>query len=215
MLKIKKYISSFLLHWVTVVSISIYIAVGLAGVLGNFLHNLRGMAPSASDDGDYEFYLSALLLVGLFMGFGQWVVIREKIKLTKGWILATLIGFSIGGFVSFQVFDHLLAYAPYDDKYFEVYLEILYVGTLTGAGMLMGFCQWVSLKRKIAGSLKWSLVNALSFAISLLPMLLPLSLAYIFIFFLPGLIALISGYFVEPLIIHPKIETFTQHEAVI
>ena len=83
------------------------------------------------------------------MGFGQWVVLSNKIKLTKGWIVATLIAFSIGGFVSFQIFNYLL---PYVYKY---YGDILMFGTLAGAGMFMGFSQWISLKRKIASSFKW------------------------------------------------------------
>ncbi|MBI5352338.1 MAG: hypothetical protein HZB50_06830 [Chloroflexi bacterium] len=207
MLKIDKYISSFLLLWVTVVSISICIAIALAGVLGEFLHNLREVAPSASDDGDYEFFLSTLLLVGLFIGIGQWGVISDKIKITNGWILASLVGFSIGGFVSFQ----LLSFLPiFDFKYYMVYGAVQVIGAFTGAGMFMGFCQWVSLKRKIAGSLKWSLVNGLSFTVGLMPIaLLPSYLIFIFIFVSIGLIALISGYFVELLIILPEAKIIT------
>ena len=209
---IKKRISPFLALWLLVISISVCIAVVLAGPLGEFLHNLREVAPSATDDGDYEFLMSALFLVGLFMGFGQWIVIRNKIKITKSWIFATTIGFSIGGLVSFQFLYFLV---QYDYNFYMFYGTILIGGTFIGAGIFMGFFQWLSLKRKLAGSFLWSLVNGLSFLIGLLPMLLPSYFMDISFFISIGLVALTNGYFVEKFVIRPEIEIFSQKENAI
>jgi len=207
MLKIRKHISPFFLLWFTVVSISICIAVFLSSPLGEFIYKHNGKADSASNDGTVEFFLSFLFLVGLFMGFGQWVVINTKIKKTYGWILATLIGFSIGTFVSLWFFSLILRFS---DKYYKIYDVIHLVGTLAGAGMFTGFCQWIYLKRKIADSLKWSLVNGLSFSMGFLPTSVvsgypvdhPVAWA-ISIIVSVALGTLISGCFVESLIIRP------------
>jgi len=208
----KKSISLFWALWLLVISISVCIAVMLAGPLGDFFHNLREVAPSASDDGDFEFLISALFLVGLFMGFGQWIVISNIIKITKGWILATTIGFSIGGLGSFLFLYFLL---PYDYNFYTVYNAILIGGTFIGAGILMGFLQWLSLKRKLAGSFLWSLANGLSLLIGLLPTLLPSYFMFISFFISIGLMTLTTGYFVEKLIIRPEIEISSQKEAAI
>ena len=218
MLKIKEHISSFFLLWLTVVSISICLAILLAEPFGNFLYNNKGMSYSASNDGFFESILSLVFLVGLVMGFGQWIVINTKIKKAYSWILATIIGFSFGIFISFWGFVLLSSVAG---KYYKIFGWINMIGTLSGAGIFTGFCQWVSLKRKIAGALKWSLVTGMSFAIGFSPFLLfpflysispttnPIT-RIISIVVSSGLIALVSGYFSEPLIIHSEIEKFAQ-----
>jgi len=218
MLKIKKHISSFFLLWFTVVTISIGVAILLASLLEEFAYNHNGMSYSASNDGFFEYILSLLILIGLFMGLGQWIVISTKIKKAYSWILATLIGFFVGSFVSFFIFAFVGEMLPIPDKYYSIIELIQMIGTLMGAGMLTGACQWVSLKRKLAHSLKWSLVSGLSFVIGILPMFFVQGYTVNFpivreisIIASVGLVAIISGYFVEPLIIHPKIE----HETVI
>ena len=141
-----------------------------------------------------------------------------KIKKAYSWILATLIGFFVGSFVSSFIFAFVGEMLPIPDKYYSIIELIQMIGTLMGAGMLTGACQWVSLKRKLAHSLKWSLVSGLSFVIGILPMFFVQGYTVNFpivreisIIASVGLVAIISGYFVEPLIIHPKIE----HETVI
>lgn len=221
MFRIKEHLSSFFLLWLAVVSISIFLCFLLVEPLGDFLYNNNGMSPSATNDGFFEFYLSLVFLVGLFMGLGQWIVINTKIKKAYGWILATMIGFSLGSFISFWVFALLL---PVAGKYYEVIDWILMIGTLLGAGMFTGFCQWVSLKRKIAGALKWSLVTGMSFVIGIFPLRLvsllfpistiPISTTNRIITFIviSGLIALVSGYFSEPFLINPEIGDSAQQE---
>ncbi|MCE9647328.1 MAG: hypothetical protein K8S20_15130 [Chloroflexi bacterium] len=222
MLKIKKHISSFFLLWLTVVTISIGVAILLASLLGEFLYNRNGMSYSASNDGFLGDILSLIILIGLFMGLGQWIVISTKIKKAYNWILATLVGFSVGSFFSFIIFSIVGEMLPIPNKHYIIIELIQMMGSLMGAGMFTGACQWVSLKRKLAHSLKWSLVSGLSFVIGILPMFFvqgytvnyPI-VRVISIIVSVGLVAIISGYFAEPLIIHPKIETFTQQETAI
>jgi hypothetical protein len=219
MFKVKENISSFFLLWLTVVSISICLAILLAEPLGNFLYKNNGASYSASNDGFFEGIFSLVFLVGLFMGIGQWIVINTKIKKAYSWILATIIGFSFGVFISFFGFALLASVAG---KYYKVFEWVGIIGTLSGAGMVTGFCQWVSLKRKIAGALKWSLVTGLSLVIGFLPIFLapffsaisatnPI-IRIISVIVSSGLIALVSGYFSEPLIIYSKIEKIVQEK---
>ncbi len=220
MFKIKKHISPFFLLWLTIVSISICLAILLAAPLGDFLYENNGMSYSASNDGFFEGILSLVFLVGLFMGFGQWIVINTKIKKAYSWILATIIGFSFGIFISFLGFVLLSSVAG---KYYKIFGWINMIGTLSGAGIFTGFCQWVSLKRKIAGALNWSLVTGMSFVIGFLPIfLIPFLFSVssttdpivriISVIVSSVLIALVSGYFSEPLIIYSEIENFAQQE---
>ncbi|MBI5352341.1 MAG: hypothetical protein HZB50_06845 [Chloroflexi bacterium] len=222
MFKIKTHISSFFLLWLTVVSISICLAILIAAPLGDFLYTNNGLPPSATNDGFTEGTLSIIFLVGLFMGFGQWVVLNTKIKKSHGWILATLFGFFVGSFISFFIFafvEGILSNLGIYD--YDGWIQM--IGTFMGAGMFTGVCQWVSLKGRIAGSLKWSLVTGVSFVIGILSIsLVPFSFSFFstinpiawinpFIIF-SILIALISGYFVEPLIIYPEVKNFGQQK---
>jgi hypothetical protein len=120
-----------------VVSISICIAVYLASPLGDFLYNHNGMAESASNDGDFEYNLSYLFLVALFMGFGEWVAINTKIKGASCWILATFIGCSIGAIVPSYFLYRILSFLYL--KHYVVFVTIVQVGALVGAGMFTGF----------------------------------------------------------------------------
>jgi len=220
MSKIGKHISPFLIYWLIVVSISICIAVYLASPLGDFLYKHNGRGASASNDGDLEYNLSYLILVALFMGFGEWVAINTKIKGAYRWILATFIGYSIGALVSSYGLYNMLSFLYL--KHYVVFVTIGQVGTLVGAGMFAGFCQWVSLKRETAGALKWSLVSGMSFLINLLPRSLitgypadhPVAWA-ISIIISVGLFAAISGYFAERLIVRPEVEKYTGQETAI
>jgi len=156
------------------------------------------MSYSASNDGFFEGVLSLLLLTGLFMGFGEWVVINTKIKKAHNWILATLIGFALGSFISFLIFSLISVIVG---KWIQM------IGSLAGAGLFTGICQWVSLKRKITTSLRWSLVMASSFAIGMgLNSLIDYSSRATSFIIFSITVGLISGIFVESLIVQPEIQ---------
>ena len=158
MFKIEKKQFFFFLLWFLIVSVCIYLGALLSYPLGEYLYTHNGMSYSASNDGFFEGVLSLLLLTGLFMGFGEWVVINTKIKKAHNWILATLIGFALGSFISFLIFSLISVIVG---KWIQM------IGSLAGAGLFTGICQWVSLKTKITTSLRWSLVMASSFAIGM------------------------------------------------
>ena len=196
----------FFLWWLLVVSTCIYIGTLLSRPLADFLYAHNGILYSASNDGFFEGALSFLLSVGFFMGLGQWLVINAKIKRVYGWILATLIGFSAGSFISFIFFAFISSIIKYEShRFFDLFSII---GTGAGAGIITGICQWISLRRKMAGITKWSLIMALSFTIGIII----LTASSVWTSFAESglilsiiVISLISGLFVEKLIIQPEI----------
>jgi hypothetical protein len=228
MLKIDKTQFSFFLLWFLIVSICISLGILLANPLGRYLYTFNSGPSSASNDGTAEELLAVMLLVGLFMGFGQWVAINTKIKRSYGWILATLIGFSVGSFISSWIFVRILPsflqdlfvgmwpnFFGYGRKYYEVYQQVeafvMGLGICTGTGISTGICQWVALRRNYLSSFKWSAVMTLSFFIGGVLLNFLISLDYrseairlfsITVFSIA--VGLISGVFAEPLIIRPE-----------
>jgi len=198
MFKIEKKQFFFFLLWFLIVSVCIYLGALLSYPLGEYLYTHNGMSYSASNDGFFEGVLSLLLLTGLFMGFGEWVVINTKIKKAHNWILATLIGFALGSFISFLIFSLISVIVG---KWIQM------IGSLAGTGLFTGICQWVSLKRKITTSLRWSLVMASSFAIGMgLNSLIDYSSRATSFIIFSITVGLISGIFVESLIVQPEIQ---------
>jgi hypothetical protein len=189
--------------WFPVVSICIYLGIILSQPMGEFLYNHNGMSYSVSNDGLFEEVLSLLFLVGLFMGFGQWIVINTRIKQTYGWVPATLIGLGFGSVVSFFLFGLL---SSITDQY-PAFERILIIGATAGAGMFTGFCQWVSLKGETTDFLKWSLAMALSLVVGIsflfLVVFIPLAVVTLLS---SSAVGLISGVFAEPLLIESEIQ---------
>ena len=187
--------SNFFLLWFPIVSISTYIGVLLSSPIGTFLFRLRRHSYSTGDDGDLETTLSFLLLVALFLSFGQWLVINTRIKKAQYWIPATIIGFLVGSIVYLFIFVYLL-----------IFLEVNYVQVagFMMLGIFAGICQCASLKKKFSIWIKWSLVTGLSLSIGYLLMLmvsnytkeLTISSALF-----SGAVGLISGIYAKPLII--------------
>jgi hypothetical protein len=208
MLKIEKTQFSFFLLWFPTVSVCIYLGTLLAIPLGHYLYIHNGRSSAASNDGTAEYFLALMLLVGLFMGFGQWVAINTKIKKSYGWILATPTGFSVGCFVSFWIFVRTLPTLFQDiSEHYEVYQQVepfgMWVGICAGTCIFTGICQWVALRRNYLSSIRWSAVMTLSFVIGgVLDILADPSRAVPFIIFSIA-VGLISGVFAEPLIIRP------------
>ena len=205
MLKIEKTHFSFFLLWFPTVSICIYLGTLLAEPLGQYLYIHNGRGSSASNDGTVEWIIAFTLLVGLFMGFGQWIAINTKIKKSYGWILATPIGFSVGSFISFWISARIELFFQ-DISEHEVYQWVVIFGMCAGIGIFTSICQWIALRRNYLSSFKWSAVMTLSFLIGgVLEYLVDPSRAASFIIF-SITVGLISGIFAEPLIVRPGIQ---------
>jgi hypothetical protein len=191
----------FFLLWFVIVSACIYLGILLSSPLEKLLWELDYGMPYCAEcnDGAFEGIVSLLFAVGLSMGVGQWIAINTRIKKAYGWIFVTLFGFSIGIFVSAILFGTLSLFRTPFNNIIE-WVQIW--GAVAGAGMLTGFCQWISLRRKRADSLKWSFGVALSYVMAVASGALVSRLSKDF-----GLVistvtfGLVSGVFAERLII--------------
>jgi len=145
----------FFLLWLSLVSIGYFIGSNL----GEFL---------TRDFDDRDFALASfllLVLIGLFVGLGQWIAINSKIKSTWQWIPATAIGFSFGGFIAYFFVSLLEMGLMYVGMYYSAYQWIEMNATLLVTGIFIGALQWIVLKKTLATSLKWLLISGLSLAV--------------------------------------------------
>ena len=99
--------------------------------------------------------LVLLITSGLFIGFGQWMILRTRLVKAGGWILATAIGltfcFSVGSWILDRLPGNILA--------IEIWIVI--------GSTLTGILQWYTLQKKLSGGLKWILVSAASWGIAI------------------------------------------------
>jgi len=191
----------FFLLWFVIVSACVYLGVLLSSPLAKLLWEFDYGMPYCAECNDHFFeeVLAFLLTVGLSMGVGQWIVINTRIKKAYGWMFATLFGFSVGIFVSVILFGTLsLIRGPF----YKVIEWVQISGAVVGAGMFIGFCQWISLRRTLADSLKWSLVMALSYVVTVASTLIVGRLSKEFGLVISSVtFGLVSGVFAERLII--------------
>jgi hypothetical protein len=156
--------------------------------------------------------LTVIVISGLVIGFGQWTIIRTKLKRSWMWIPATAIGLPLGFFIGFFVKDFLIKYV------FEWALP--FIMPIVG-GVFIGMLQCLALSRKLNASFKWILVSGLSWGIVLNQVLNNFFGAFIvnsyiqntylqllvYGFLIGITIGTISGVFIESIFINPKPES--------
>jgi hypothetical protein len=135
----KKTMPSKLL-WILWLLVSIFgVTVGLTiGI------NLMG------DDWTFRpfFVLFGLVIGGLLIGFGQWVLLRTRINQSWKWIPTYAIGLPLGIFIGFLARNNLIIMC-------------------TAAGFFVGLFQWIALDRKKESPFRWIVVSVLSWGIGL------------------------------------------------
>jgi hypothetical protein len=106
----------FLLFWTIVTLIGVAIGLSVVPIL------------------NLDFF--PLVIIGLVIGLGQWVLLRRKILYSGWWVLASGVGFAIAG-----IGDGAIV------------IESLYTGVVYG--IVAGIGQWLILRRQVANSTIW------------------------------------------------------------
>ncbi len=154
-------IKSIWFSWAVVTSISATLGFALGGCLIVLFH-----------DANSPLFVFALLMIsGIFIGFGQWRLLRKKLTKSGWWMLATTFGLPLGFLCGFLV----VASSP--DFYVTDWVAT-WVISITAGGVI-GALQWRALHSKLTGSLPWIFISALGWgiAINLSGFLFPTSLS--------------------------------------
>ena len=137
------------------------------------------------------------------------MILRTKLLAkARGWVSATAIGLPLGFFIGFWVSRFLLG-----PLFFNEWIQLCFMASI--AGMFTGILQWLALHRKLVNSLRWILTSTFSWGVgftatdvlfdtylskvefgSLFMPILGMSIG--------TLVGMISGAFVEPMLIQSE-----------
>jgi len=125
----------------------------------SFAFTLAGSFLNQFDDNTLDYYFPffaplAVVVTGLFIGFGQWLTLRTRLKGSIFWIPATAIGPLLGLFFGIGV-NLMLP----DSNTVYNWIDTLIISIV--AGIFTGTLQWVSLHSKFIGFYKWILASGL------------------------------------------------------
>jgi hypothetical protein len=111
------------------------------------------------EDGDSYFpifFLVGVVISGVLIGFGQWVLLHADYKLSWLWIPATAFGIAVGLPMGILVSDFLVSLVLKESDWSYFVVTALIIGTITGT------FQWLFTGGKLV-SAKWIIVSAVSF----------------------------------------------------
>jgi hypothetical protein len=137
---------SLWLAWISVTSVCMTIGFGI-GAIG---------LPIYYDDQYLPIFLLAVItFIGFFIGIGQWLILRIRLKRAGFWVLATSIALPLGFFIAYWVVEILTGFI-----YVYDWIESFAMSTI--AGLFIGSLQRISLRRDLKRIFSWMLVSALS-----------------------------------------------------
>ena len=141
--------------------------VMIAGV-PTLLMVLRSLA---EDTTGRQFHLraaGAFLLIGTAVGFLQWLVLKRHAGSGPGWVAATGVAWALGSPAAFFFAFASAAIVGYQEgrgpkiTEREYLLALLVIAVISGllVGLPVGIAQWLVLRRKFEGRLRWVTLNA-------------------------------------------------------
>ncbi len=128
--------------------------------------------------------IAASAALGIVVGVFQWLVLRNRLLQTRWWIMSNALGVPLG-FAAVEALNH---YAPGGWK-------IVLAGDLRflALGLIVGFAQWIVLKRVLRKAGWWTLANVLGWSLGWYA-------TYLIALVLPEFFAILVGYAVIGLI---------------
>lgn len=153
--------------------------VGLPALLGAYrlgFFMMLGIAIMA-DGGSvgYVPYIFALiilfiggLLMGGWLGFMQWLVLRNEVLDARKWVVATSLGAAIGSVLSWLIYGLIFVtiVARPDGAYFSFAFEYMAFGL--SLGIAIGTSQWVLLRQWVDRAEWWIVTLPLCFTMAML-----------------------------------------------
>jgi hypothetical protein len=94
---------------------------------------------------------------GAVFGLSQWIILRDRVPHTFGWVLATTIGFGGGSLI--------LKGLNQSELLRSIFLDYPFVSHLCG-GIILGLTQYLIIRRKLKLAYWWIIIVAVSWAIT-------------------------------------------------
>ena len=162
--------------WMLTTAGSLLVGIVIAATLAQ-ISNFRELFFSLNSAYDFALYrgllfASAGIIIGMTVGFGQWLLLHAWIRGAGRWILVTTIGLGLGSTVGQMVLSSILmpcspgTYVGVDRSVcFNIPLiTLLYA--LCGAigGATIGIAQWVILRKRVRHAGWWIPANLIGWA---------------------------------------------------
>ena len=113
----------------------------------------------------YVLFAPEYALMGVVVGIPQWLVLRQQVPGVGPWVLATVVGFAVGGTLAFVT---LVAAGYYDlDDLVGRAVSPFLLSALFFApiGPVVGIAQWIVLRRRIKAAGWWVLANIVAWVL--------------------------------------------------
>jgi hypothetical protein len=115
---------------------------------------------------------TSLLLFGICVGLGQWLILRQRIHKAGLWVAASLAGWTIGG-ITFQTIYWVVETIAHKTMGSQAILAVVYgfvvggvVGLIVG-GFSVGIAQWFILRIQMNRAGWWVLASTVSWGTGL------------------------------------------------
>jgi len=96
----------------------------------------------------------SLVIIGILLGIGQWIILRTHLKNMWAWIPLTAIGFLLGLFLGLYLGDR------FDSGYWNPSMPI-------AVGTVLGITQWPVIAKQVTRSILWIPMSIISWTIGL------------------------------------------------
>jgi hypothetical protein len=109
------------------------------------------------------------LLEGTVLGFTQWLILRRYIQHSTRWIFATIIGGLFAWFTGLTISVVMaFAFAGVTGSYVTTAFIQGLILLGMGIGGMLGFCQWLVIRKQIRYGIWWIFANAIAWSLGLL-----------------------------------------------
>ncbi len=181
--------ASLLVGWILVCTLGQFIPAALAWV--SLMQRIKSPDVLVVPGGPLPYELAKGLnymlsggLYGAILGSAQWLVLRRRVPRARSWIIATMIGFGLGGGIFGPIYD--VVYRGTAD----VYISFILSGAVIGAEV--GLIQRLVLQEHFSGTSRWVLVNSALGAVIGFEAILCLLILPLLLVILP-IVGLVSG----------------------